>query len=373
MDKKKLISAACTLAVAANLGMARPASAGFYFPSFDVSQQELLARKLVIKEFGVEDPPGDSAEAQRVKPILERLQKRLCDANGIEITTEKFSHVKDYKTKVHPIRMVDNLNNAYAMGAGYVYVGTEYVIDHTSKYFRPYDYMLCEKMLAHEFSHATQGHSLDYAHHYKSELRAEKGSIELMDKLPEGGWGSYLAALDHNLNRPKQNERMMKDFEEACGDKITISRGQAPTMVQYHSGNVRYPLKERDSSYHHDSNVYFGGQIAYCIAKEAYSLKNISLIENKWKDSLNFNGNYLLVCWSDKLPNNYRILCDGIFFGTEAEAEKLLDEAKRHVLTDTPLSFDNYQKMEQENLRKNSSYWKVWLACAVAADMDKCR
>lgn len=367
MNKKKFLSMVCAGALVMNLGMEQPASAGIYFPNLGAGQQESQAKSFVKKEFGTENPAGDSEDAQRVKPILLRLQSRLCDSNGIEITEDKFRHVRDYKSKIHPIRMVDGVNNAFAMGAGYIYVGTEYVTSHTSEFKSPFDYILCEKMLAHELTHATEGHSLDMFHNYKAELKAERGSIRMMDKLPEGGWGAYLAALSHNMNRPKQNARMMKDFEEECQGRVSISDSDDSPKVTYHTGTGRYKLIVKPSNIS-DANSYFGGQLAYCIAKDALRLENIHLIKNNLKDTLNFKGNYLLVCCSDsKLPNGYRILTDGIY-GNEAQAVKKMNQAKKRVQTVAPLS--TYSQVAKESLYKDPDYWKIWLACAVANDMD---
>ena len=98
MNKLKFLSVACAGALALNLGLTQPASAGIYFPNFSAGQQESLAKSFVRKEFGSENPPGDSYDARRVKSILLRLQDKLCNENGIEITGEKFRHVRDYKT-----------------------------------------------------------------------------------------------------------------------------------------------------------------------------------------------------------------------------------------------------------------------------------
>ena len=368
MDKKKFLGVVCAGALALNLGAAQPASAGIYFPNFSAGQQESMAKSFVRKEFGSENPPGDSYDARQVKPILLRLQDKLCCENGIEVTEEKFSHVRDYKTKVHPIIMVDGVNNAFAMGAGYIYVGTEYVTWHTSEFNSPFDYILCEKMLAHELTHATEGHSLDMLHNYKSELKAERGSIKLMDKLPEGGWGSYLAALCHNTNRPEQNARMVKDFEEACGGKVSISGEGDRYVSTYHTGFRDYRLIVRERSYNADENAYFGGQLAYCIAKDALNLDNICLLRNTMKDELNFKGDYLLVCWSEgKLPNNYRILADGIY-GSESKVMQQLRSIKASVRRESPLS--TYDEMARKYMNRGDNCWKIWLACAVASDME---
>lgn len=243
MDKKKFLGVVCAGALALNLEAAQPASAGIYFPNFSAGQQESMAKSFVRKEFGSENPPGDSYDARQVKPILLRLQDKLCRENGIEVTEEKFRHVRDSIS-----------------GEGDRYVST------------------------------------------------------------------------------------------------------------YHTGFRDYRLIVRERSYNADENAYFGGQLAYCIAKDALNLDNICLLRNTMKDELNFKGDYLLVCWSEgKLPNNYRILADGIY-GSEAKVLQQLRSIKASVRREAPLS--TYEEMARKYINRGDSSWKIWLACAVAGDME---
>lgn len=366
--KRILLSTVIAMGCAINFSFVSPVEAApglFGMVLQNAGTQESNARHWMRKKFNGDPQEGTSARARKYAPIVHMLQKRLCDANGLEITEERFRHTYDFNKKVHPVILVDAFYNGMSFGAGYICMGSDYIdgmtVDGANNY--GFDYISIEKMIAHELSHAKKGHSVTstlFSINNQFEKSAEKGSIEMMDVLPEGGWGGYLVAINHHMNRPPQNKQIMRSFEKQCKRKITI---EGPTTVYYNaSDGKKYGLW---GSSQNDYGAYFGGQIAYCIAKGGLKLDNIQIIDNPLKDELHFAGeNLALVCQDNSLPNGYRVLY-GIKDMDKEKALKELSASKKIVQRDKTIG--SYDDMKAA-VYYNSFY--IWLACAIAQDVE---
>ena len=370
MNMKKIMGAFCALACAVNFGMITPAYAGI-FGIMNAHQQEKWAEHLVKEEFNGTEPAGYSEDARRLTPIIHKLQNRICETNGIEVTEQKFKHTYDFKTKVHPIKVVDGYDNNTAVGAGYIYIGVDDLRTKGNIGMKnQYDYMTCEKSIAHELIHNQEGHTTAklFWNEKRAENHAEKGSIRLMENLPEGGWGSYLVAIHRMLNRPEINRKIMSSFEKESNGKITIVNNGSRTVYQSKTGGS-YNLSVKNRA--PDDNAYYGGQMAYVIAKGALTVDNIGIMENTLKDAINFKGDYLLVCYSDKLPNGYRILTE--LYGDKQQINRQIESAKQLLADNVKIGYYNdvAEKTILDKTNPNENYWKIWLTCAVAEDLNK--
>ena len=272
--------------------------------------------------------------------------------------------------------MVDT-NDAHAGGAGYIYIGVQNVVNtYKAQNFRnQYDYLCMEKMLAHEITHNIEGHTLHWKGESDAELKAEKGVVRLTDALPEGGWGVYLVGLNRKLNRPEQNEQVMASFEKDSFGRIKIHRSD---LLSYKGANGKlYPVVIEDDNgtgKEHPANAYFGGQVAYCIAKGAFRPENIQIAENNLRD-IKFQGNYLLVCRSPKLPNGYRVLMG--LNGDKATLDSILNNTIKPNISGSEFSLASmypeflaaikpgYEYKHDNNVM---SYWYILLTCALAYD-----
>lgn len=373
VNTKTFLRVVCTFTCAASLLVQQPVAEAGSIWWQGVKSQEANAHRLIKNKLGGEEPISTSARAKEEAKVIQYLQKRICDANGIEITTEKFTSDRDFKTKVHPIEVIDNYNKGgYAVGAGYIYVGVgNFRMSPKNTYL---DNMATSIVVAHELTHAIKGHSqptfLWEVHtHEKS---AEKGSIELTDKLPEGGWGMYLVdRVNHGNAYPKSNKAIMRSLEEKTEGKITI---QKPETVIYNASNGKSYSLIAGSETKDTEDAYFGGQIAYCIAKGTLTLNNIQVMENHLRDEINFDADYLLVCKSDKLPNGYRILAGIGRKGYKVEYQKDvysdLETLKGYVRNGSTI--DSYERLVNNGISRGGPFvWRAWLACAVAKDMEK--
>ena len=361
MDVKKIMGAVGALVCAINFFAAAPASA-----ERSVEWQEKWAQKLEKDERTV---VSNSPGANRLAPILVKIQNRIYDVNGIELTYQRFENDTDYKRKMRPLRMIEK-NDAYAIGAGYIYIGVQYVKAFKSESLQnQYDFMSIEKIIAHESAHNLKGHTFYKNSRRDHELEAEQGAVNLVGKLPEGGWGVYLVGLNRGLNRPEQNRKIMDSFEKESHGKIRVS---SPDYVFYKASNGKeYPIIIADINKRSDDNAYFGGQVAYCIAKGAFRPENIQIAPNNLQD-IKFQGDYLLVCRSPKLPNGYRVLAG--LFGDYESLSYNLNVAKGQVKNDYPLSvgFKNLNRAISTGAYARQSveesYWTSWMACAIAQD-----
>lgn len=288
--------------------------------------------------------------------------------------SQRFQSNHDFETKLHPVQMVDYVGS-FATGAGYIYVGVENVtkVYKAQNFKNQYDYMCMEKMLAHEITHNIEGHTLHRQNSDNAELKAEKGSVRLTDTLPEGDWGVYLVGVNRKPNRPEQNEKVLSSFGKEANGKIRVSGSDTEHVFYKASNGNEYPLfiGESISTRLRNANAYFGGQVAYCIAKGAFRPENIQIVPNNLRD-IKFEGDYLLVCESPKLPNGYRVLAD--LFGDYESLAYNLNVAKGQVKNDYPLSvgFKNLNRAISTGAYARQSieesYWTSWMACAIAQD-----
>ena len=368
------MGAVCAMACATNFAFLQPASAGFLgFGNSDImsaSEQEDWARHLKKEEFGKEEPDMDSEEAREALPIIQKIQKRVCDVNGIIIDANKFTNKYDYKTKVHPVRLADNSIDAMSMGAGYIYLGTEGLkFRNVLSFSNQYDYMALEQTIAHETTHGIDGHVLHKGNNHQKEVWAEEGSIKYTENLPEGGWGVFLVAHNNNDAYPEIAKNIRRSFEKQTGNKVSID--SAADVMYKGPDDIYYPIVEEKSNAGLAANAYFGGQMANCMSKGALSLNNIRIIRNHLKNEINYKGDFLLVCESSNLPNGYRILTE--LYGDEIKLQNSLNAAKNNVRNGLSLNPSSYKAVRSAWMYKDNSVWKIWLACAIAYDFETSR
>ena len=363
MNVKKILSSICALVCASFFVVQQPIEAR------SAEQQEESAYRFAMKRFGRIPSVNDSDFSRKFSPILQRLQKRICDVNNIEMTTQKYSTPNDYKTKIHPVIAVDNFNNSTAQGAGYIYIGNGTIKDYTWSSMvvsNQYSCMGLTNTIAHEIGHNIAGHHMkSHESDFEDELEAERLSIKLTDKLPEGGWGTYLANITLNLNRPEQNFQIIESFEEATNGITKIRADGSRWIVNYKSNSGKiYQLTATLDDCRDVADSYFGGQIAYCIAKGALTPGSLQVVENHLKDEIKFNAEYLLICRSSKLPNGYRVLTE-----IDGHTTDYWNDNIKELLA-TPSLFDKYYEEAYAVAKKQNLVpgWCVWLACAVAQD-----
>ncbi len=335
--------------------------------------QEENAHRLIVKELGGQEPEAYSEKAKEQARVVYHLQERICNANGIEITSDKFTSDRDFRTKIHPIEVIDNYHKGgISVGAGYIYIGVDcFRMSPNSSHF---DNMATSMTIAHEIVHGIKGHSQPCFiwESDSHEINAEKGSIELTDKLPEGGWGMYLVdRVNHGNAYPNSNKSIMKSLAKKTNGKITI---KAPDELYYNASDGKPYRLVVGSRTTDTEDAYFGGQIAYCIAKDALTLNSIQIMENNLRDVINFDADYLLVCKSDKLPNGYRILAGigrkGYTVAYKNDVYSDLDTLKDYVRNNSPIG--KYEELEKKGIPAGGPFvWRAWLACAVAHDVGK--
>ena len=362
MDVKKIMGAVGALVCVINFFAASPASA-----ERSVEWQENWSQKIKRDE---NLKPSNSAEATRLSPILIGIQKRLYGPNRIELTYQKFRNDSDYKTKMHPIQMVEE-DNSCAIGFGDIYIGVQYVHICEAEHFRnQYDFMVAEKLIAHESTHNLRGHTFYKNSKNDNELEAEQGAVKLVEKLPEGGWGVYLVGVRRRLNRAEQNYNVMDSFEREANKRIRIDRAD---KVYYRGSDGKEYLIMSEGYFLNngcDDNAYFGGQVAYCIAKGAFRPENIQIAPNNLRD-IKFKGDYLLVCRSPKLPNGYRVLTE--LYGDHNTLQNYLNGIKVQVQNEYPLPvfYDDVSQTISTYRSKypiEKAYCQIWMACAIAQD-----
>lgn len=363
MNKKTILGVVCAIACATNLTFVQPAIAKF----MSAAEQERQTRQIEQDVFGGR-PETYSDDAKKATPIVQRLQKRICDLNGIEITTDIFQNSDDFKTKVHPVRVVDYYNNACSVGAGYTYIGVDYLRnEHVLGFFDQYSYIFCEHTIAHEIGHAIGGHTmLSRSEQKNTEELAEKYSFETMCTLPEGGWGAYLVSIYNDTNRPKVNIEITKSFITKAEGKISIP--DYSTTVYHAKKGGKYNLCPESGRT--AENTYFGGQVAECIALGALTVNTLAVIPvpKDLQENVKFSGNYLLVCQSSKLPNGYRVLAS--LWGSQ---DKVMDEWRRmkQLVIEGNGDIKWYSNMRRLTFESGKyNMWKMWLALAVANDVQ---
>lgn len=374
MNKKKVLGAVCALACATNFAFIQPVSARI----MNAQEQEAWARHEEKAAFGARGSRTYSEGAIQATPIVQGIQRRLCDKNGIEVTTDLFQNTYDFETKVHPIQVIDDYYNASAMGAGYIYVGIEYLrsIKEVTKFYNQYDYISCEQVLAHELSHAIGGHTTtSKINKTKKEELAEKGAVKLMNNLPEGGWGAYLIGVYNDLNRPEINEQVKDSFVKESGGKITMPSFSTTVYHSKKGGQYELRLEVAARGRNMDS-AYFGGQMADCIAHNALTVESLDVIPvpAELKESIKFKGDYILVCRSSKFPSGYRILAPLYYF--LEPRDKVMNEWNRmkSLVLKGDGDIEWYNNMEKLTIKRGDSskdnMWRMWLALAVAKDVQ---
>lgn len=220
MNTKKFAGVVCALACAISITTTQPAYAGLFGGGMSASEQERWARKLEQKEFGNSGPQVFSSDAINSTPYVQQIQKRVCDANGIRITNSAFTSSDDYKDTVHPIKVIDNYMDCASVGAGYIYLGVSFLKGaNVTGFANQFDYMATEQVISHELSHGIEGH-LVRSNSKNNELIAEKSSIRLLDRLPEGGWGAYLVAINRNAGYADQMTKIIHSLGDETNGKV---------------------------------------------------------------------------------------------------------------------------------------------------------
>ena len=163
----------------------------------------------------------------------------------------------------------------------------------------------------------------------------------------------------------------MKYLANKTNGKITI---KAPEELYYNASDGKPYRLVVGSRTTDTEDAYFGGQLAYCIAKDALTLNSIQIMENNLRDVINFDADCLLVCKSDKLPNGYRILAGigrkGYTVAYKNDVYSDLDTLKDYVRNDSPIG--KYEELEKKGIPAGGPFvWRAWLACAVAHDVGK--
>lgn len=389
--KKTIIGAVCALSFVASFAPATPADAAFGFGNVmpSAKSQEKHAQNLIAKETWSTLPTDTT---RKLLPTARMLQKRICDANGIEITTAMFSETDDYKTKTHPIEVIDDLNNACAMGAGRLFIGAPYMRnkDHMVPGKAKYDkfqYLTCAKTIAHELAHNRGGHAswrsslmtnwLGRNSEYKHELEAERGALKLLNNLPEGGWGAYCLGVVNHANRPEQNAKVIKGLDKEVGESFTLTGTKVNPIYNSTSGRSYEIVNNPGGVGTRDAQaVYLGGQLAECAARGALRLDNIRLAPNTLRE-VGFSGTGLIVCQSRALPNGQRVLLDSQISAQELAAIKKLVRTGNLPLEKYNAGYSErhgssaYRALERAfGAQMDDTRWFTWLACAIAYDNE---
>ena len=243
-----------------------------------------------------------------------RLANRLYQANDILVTD---APITDYKNSTHPLVIVKNFNNAMAFGAGHIIIGTDYITTllEKNKFTNAFDYMTVEGTIAHELTHNLKNHANNM--YGENELVAERGALELMAKLPEGGYGSYLVRVHRRLNRPTENNKIIQSMNTKGFISISLgtkTKPAADTIYYCAAGGTKYNLNHGT-----EESIYMAGQIADCIARGIMLPENLAVKKNDLTE-IPFNGDKLLVVKHTSLPNGYMILTS--LDGSASDKEK---------------------------------------------------
>ena len=176
-----------------------------------------------------------------------------------------------------------------------------------------------------------------------------------------------VCALACDNSYPDVARKIYDSFEKQTGNKTSIK--SAADVLYRGKDKVLYPIVEERRGSKSPANAYFGGQMAYCMSKDALSMGNIRIIRNHLKNEINYKGDYLLVCEDSNLPNGYRILTE--LYGDESTLRDNLDTIKGKIRSGiVPLKKNMYSNVGVEWINKNNSVWKMWLACAIAYDFE---
>ena len=308
---KKILKVICAFVCVVSFATANVVNAGT--PS--ASQQERNAHRAMEKEVLI--PRPEKKDVQNALSDVLPLQKRLSRVNGITITDKPFQHADDYKTMMHPVLIGYNGSRAATAGAGYIYISLSHLVTDKDGYIDGEIGMLdVEYSLSHEYGHGILGHAVHNTPYVKREYEADMKSFKLIENLPEGGWGCHLLGVNLHPNvRFEKQQRILNYIKKETNQVIGFDLKKCGLdivgdpinhiTVCYDSGEYTYPLVVSDQ---YSRNAYYGGQIAYCIAKGILSPKNLRIVPNTLKYELKWDADCLLVCNDSSLPNGYRIL-----------------------------------------------------------------
>ena len=396
MDKKKIAGVLGALVCATSFFTADLSTA-----EASAADRERVAeqnRKTTEQSDIVELIQGTSREARIVTPIVLNLQSRIAQYNNVGITSEIFDRDNEYKDTLHPAVVVDNCYNSYSAGNGHLYFGIESIKKDLESYnlnsMKDFDYISIEKTIAHEAGHSLSGN--EYAASLfakKSESRceqeAEDVALRLLDNLPEGGWGAYTMSVSRCANRPEQNIKNLKMMEKRVNNRVQLNsnnlkyngiidhKAAACDESSYIASNGKsYKIvagidakTERniyynvDPTYHND-NAYLAGQIAECIAKDAFKPENLFVAQNNLKSEIEFDGDYLLICKSSTLPNGYRVLAS--LYGPASDLTHMIDMLRQNQIKPLDgLYNDCIENMEKSG--KQSAIRSGWLIAEIGA------
>lgn len=364
--------------------------------------QEAHARQLAIDSLPNMIMSGDDELVE----LAHHLQRRVCEANGMEVTDSPFVSEYDYKTKVHPVRILASFGNAESFGGGLIYAGEDYIkntcFDGADAPITMYHYIQLEELWGHELTHGQKRHNIRHLYDLGKdrELEAEEGSVAKLENLPEGGWGGYVLSITKHPNRPKQNKKVLAKLEKRTNGAIGLSTAltEESHSTYYHAANgaaysLHFTFGATDESHDGlDENTYLAGQLAECIAKNALTLDSIQVTGRSALGDAAIEDTIagLVVCSSDKLPTTrvlmgFSLVEDRTTEQVTADLQRVLPEVKRLVVTgQIPLSDYNqsganwrqsraYTKLLQHFGDKRPLVWRqdffrLWLTCAITQD-----
>ena len=397
MNKKAKIALA-TLVVSACLwgqgGGESVAEASFKVP-VPAGAQEKLSDYLAK---GVK--PATEVDVQELRPRLIAQQKRVMDYNGLELSEQPLQHTNDYKTKVRPAELAISSEWAgLSVGAGRIFIDAPTLRRQglaDSRNLNHYNLARVQQLLAHEMTHSITGASLPKMGLFiafrsghesrKEEIKAERGSVKLLENVPEGGWGSYMVSVYHKNYSMDKYQRaanyVLEDFEKATQGRIRFNRfgkkHQEGRTAYYVAGDgMEYRIEggyRRDANHERDDATYYlSGQIAECIAAGAFRPENLRVFSQaEMPRECKFAGDCMLVCMSDKLPHGWKALVS-LYDISKSEAQNQLNELRQSFARSPRLSktdgYDGWlQKIGNGNLSYQGSRYLLAEVMALAYD-----
>ncbi len=320
MNQKKIITLA--LGTLLSLGIVQttinpPIAEASYEAPMSPARQERLAQKQMKKD-GAYDTATLSSSQKALYNKLFAIQKRLADANNIDIVDKPFTSRHDHETKIHPLRLRKSDGWSYSEGAGYILIS-----DTNWKFGSLKGTSQVTQTIAHEMGHSLRNGSnlrmgLFVALRGKHESRleetgADRESVKLINPLPEGGWGYYLLGNNrfksqkekHSLTRVYYHawKAVCNDIKNATKNRIQVSV-TGTYGISYMNGKTAYPIHGLLGY-----TDYLGGQIAECIAKGVFLPRNLDIVPvSKLNSKCQYPGKSVIICSSPKLPNGYRAL-----------------------------------------------------------------
>lgn len=395
MNKKAKIALAALIAFACLSGPGGAVAEASFKVPVSAEEQEKIARNLSknIK-------PATADDVRELRPPLIVQQKRVMAYNGLELSEQPLQYSSDYKTKVRPAELMTDPEWAgISVGAGRIFIDAD-VLRRSgladSRNINHYDLARVQQLLAHEMTHSITGASLPRMGLFiafrsghesrKEEIRAERGSVKLLENVPEGGWGSYtVSAYRKNYSMDKYQRAanyVLEDFEKATRGRIRFNRfgkkhkeGRTACYVagdgleyRIEGGYRRSPHHERD-----DATYYLSGQIAECIAAGAFRPENLYVFSRaELPHECRFAGDCMLVCVSDKLPNGWKALVS-LYDISKSDARNQLDELRQNFTSSPRLSktdgYDDWlQKVGDGSLSYRGSCYLLAEVMALAYD-----